>query len=187
MRVLRLPGSKRVIGPTPLLPASSASQVASTPVASGVTRPRPVTTTRRRTMPTTRRAPADGPGAIRTGLSLRGVEWLTSTPLGGRGRRHGRTSPPATRRTLRPRAGVLARTGRPHPPSSALEVYVDAREGSRREGEGGPPRGQVAHHGRGRVRSRGDRAHPGGQARCPLRQAGHRHRVVQGAPRGGPP
>src|SRR6185436_14106324 len=66
-------------------------------------------------------------------------------------------------------------------------VYVDAREGSCREGEGGPPRGQVAQHGRGRVRSRGDRARPGGQARCPLRQAGHRHRVVQGAPRGGPP
>src|SRR5215470_3165489 len=46
MRVFRLPGSKRVIGPTPLLPASSADQVACTPVPSGVTRPRPVTTTR---------------------------------------------------------------------------------------------------------------------------------------------
>ena len=54
IRVFRLPVSKRVIGPTPLLPASSAVHVPSTPVASGVTRPRPVTTTRRPCMSETR-------------------------------------------------------------------------------------------------------------------------------------
>src|SRR6185369_16085492 len=74
--------------------------------------------------------------------------------------------------------GVLARTGRPHPPSSALEVCTSMPEKAVVE--------KAKEDLRGRVRSRGDRARPGGQARCPLRQAGHRHRVVQGAPRGGP-
>src|SRR6476659_5211635 len=38
--------SNRVIGPIPLRPAQSASQFASVPIASGDTRPTPVTTTR---------------------------------------------------------------------------------------------------------------------------------------------
>src|SRR5438105_4316904 len=41
--------SKRVICPTPLLPARAASQVSLVPIASGVTSPRPVTTTLRST------------------------------------------------------------------------------------------------------------------------------------------
>src|SRR5258708_2961448 len=42
--------SKRVIGPTPLLPAIAACHVASVPIPRGVTSPRPVTTTLRSTL-----------------------------------------------------------------------------------------------------------------------------------------
>src|SRR6202162_6261702 len=49
MRQGRSLASKRVMGPTPLLPASAACHVAWVPVPSGVTRPRPVTTTLRST------------------------------------------------------------------------------------------------------------------------------------------
>jgi len=48
IRVTKAVVSKRVIGPTPLSPASSARQVDSVPTPSGETRPTPVTTTRRR-------------------------------------------------------------------------------------------------------------------------------------------
>src|ERR1700693_747578 len=47
MRQVNGEASKRVMGPTPLLPASSASQLGPLPIASGDTRPSPVTATRR--------------------------------------------------------------------------------------------------------------------------------------------
>ena len=47
-RVVNSVGSKWVMGPTPDVPAISASQVFRTPVPSGVTSPRPVTATLRR-------------------------------------------------------------------------------------------------------------------------------------------
>src|SRR5690348_8355943 len=46
----RSAGSKRVIGPAPDFPATSASHVSATVLPSGVTSPRPVTATRRRTL-----------------------------------------------------------------------------------------------------------------------------------------
>ena len=49
MRQGRSLASKRVIGPTPLLPAIAASHVCWVPMPSGVTRPIPVTTTLRST------------------------------------------------------------------------------------------------------------------------------------------
>src|SRR5678816_4550334 len=57
MRVLSFPGSNRVMSPTPDRPAIAASQVASTPVPSGVTIPRPVITTLRRDMAAETRTP----------------------------------------------------------------------------------------------------------------------------------
>src|SRR5206468_2536652 len=48
MRAGSAEASKRVIGPMPERPATRLSQFASMPMPSGVTRPRPVTTTRRR-------------------------------------------------------------------------------------------------------------------------------------------
>jgi hypothetical protein len=47
IRVEKADASKRVIGPIPLRPAQSASQLASVPTPSDDTRPIPVTTTRR--------------------------------------------------------------------------------------------------------------------------------------------
>src|ERR1043166_3732073 len=47
IRVEKFDASKRVIGPMPLHPAASAFQLASVPMPSGDTSPRPVTTTRR--------------------------------------------------------------------------------------------------------------------------------------------
>src|SRR5512143_1417730 len=72
MRVAKPAVSKRVIGPMPERPASSASQVGAVPTPSGDTSPTPVTTTRRRSllamlsrMP---RPPAGGgPGSVLLG------------------------------------------------------------------------------------------------------------------------
>ena len=50
MRVGNVDASNRVIGPMPLLPATIAAQDSSTPIPTGETRPRPVTTTRRLVM-----------------------------------------------------------------------------------------------------------------------------------------
>src|SRR5262245_25941588 len=47
MRLATGLASNRVIGPTPLFPASNASQLAALPTPSGDTRPTPVTATRR--------------------------------------------------------------------------------------------------------------------------------------------
>src|SRR5690606_23544633 len=50
MRTGKPEASKRVIGPMPGRPATIASQAAGTPIPTGETMPRPVTTTRRRDM-----------------------------------------------------------------------------------------------------------------------------------------
>src|SRR5438309_1864722 len=47
MRQVKAEASKRVMGPAPLRPASSASQLDAFPMARGETRPTPVTATRR--------------------------------------------------------------------------------------------------------------------------------------------
>src|SRR4051794_16492590 len=60
--------SKRVIGPMPLLPASSASQFACVPMPSGDTSPTPVTTTRLLNQPPRCRAPRPG---LLLGLAVR--------------------------------------------------------------------------------------------------------------------
>src|SRR2546430_5664465 len=47
MRHVRSEASKRVMGPTPLFPATSSAQLSSLPIPSGETSPTPVTATRR--------------------------------------------------------------------------------------------------------------------------------------------
>ncbi len=51
MRVGKVEASNRVMGPMPLLPATSALQDSSTPMPTGETSPSPVTTTRRLLIP----------------------------------------------------------------------------------------------------------------------------------------
>ncbi len=76
MRVGNVEASNRVIGATPLLPATRALQDSSTPMPTGDTSPRPVTTTRRLLMrftstrdvtPGTARPPGPVPARLRGG------------------------------------------------------------------------------------------------------------------------
>src|SRR5512142_948864 len=98
IRVGNVEASKSVIGPTPLLPATSALQDSSTPMPTGETSPIPVTTTRRLLMRTPRDED-DGSGVLRR-IRFGGQARPTASPPGRLARRDPRTRGPGARRLL---------------------------------------------------------------------------------------